>query len=420
MTDDGAVTTLIDRIATGVRVDNPKWVTGLLSELHGAGRLEACAVLADRAARHTRLTMGFDLSDLLHMFRDTGAEQPMTVLAHRAASQMPISDPLDVGVVLAALHGLGMVEAANELLARDPAAHVEADGHTERLLEALRACDAHEAEKKLRARISNTSSPVRGIEDLRNATDDEAFVLVLTLSRHFRHGCEPGGTPTPLWHWEDLSEPEDRAPSPPPRNGHLAPFPDNGCCPPASTTSTQVSPFLAPAGGAGQNAAVMSTGDLAELEARMAELSTPTRVYVAAARFTEVEPDLPELAARIRALLAEAAADEAWQRFIPGYAPPSVPQICAALEPLETHEAAAFLAGVAAVDLVWPDHRHMPAEAAERVADRVVSLLGPEGSWWTNHDAGCGAVNGLTPLFDSLVAGSDGEHFALALQIADD
>ncbi|WP_240805520.1 hypothetical protein [Streptomyces sp. A1547] len=163
-----------------------------------------------------------------------------------------------------------------------------------------------------------------------------------------------------------------------------------------------------------------STGDLAELEARMAELSTPTRVYVAAGRFTEPEPDLPELAARIRALLAEVAADEAWRRFVPGYAPPSVPRICAALEPLETHEAAAFLAGVAAVDLVWPDHRHMPAEAAECVAERVVSLLGSEGSWWTNHDAGCGAVNGLTPLFDSLLAGTDGEHFAVALQIADD
>jgi hypothetical protein len=39
---------------------------------------------------------------------------------------------------------------------------------------------------------------------------------------------------------------------------------------------------------------------------------------------------------------------------------------------------------------------------------------------WTNHDAGCGAVNGHTVLFDSLLAGTDGEHFTLALQIADD
>ncbi|MER7000985.1 hypothetical protein [Streptomyces sp. NPDC000410] len=161
-------------------------------------------------------------------------------------------------------------------------------------------------------------------------------------------------------------------------------------------------------------------GVLAELEARMAELSTPRRVYVATGRFTEPDPDLPELAARIRALLAAVAADEAWRRFLPGYDPPPVPEICAALEPVETHAAAEFLAQVAAVDLVWPDHRHLPAEAAERAAAQVVYLLGPEGSWWTNHDAGCGAVNGLTPLFDSLLAGTDGEHFALALQIADD
>ncbi|MFF3209145.1 hypothetical protein ACFYYB_00655 [Streptomyces sp. NPDC002886] len=163
-----------------------------------------------------------------------------------------------------------------------------------------------------------------------------------------------------------------------------------------------------------------STGVPTGLEAAMAELSTPTRVYVAAGRFTEPDPDLPELAARIRTLLAGVAADEAWRRFLPGYAPPSVPEICAALEPVETHGAAAFLAGIAAVDLLWPDHLHLPVEAAARAAERVVSLLGPEASWWTNHDAGCGAVNGLTPLLDSLLAGTDGEHFALALQIADD
>ncbi|WP_455361534.1 hypothetical protein [Streptomyces sp. SYSU K21746] len=161
-------------------------------------------------------------------------------------------------------------------------------------------------------------------------------------------------------------------------------------------------------------------GVLPELEAGMAELSTPMRVYVATGRFTEPDPDLPELAAQIRTLLVEVAVDEAWRRFLLGYTPPSAPEICAALEPVQPHGAAAFLVRVAAVDLVWPSHRHLPIEAAERAADRVVSLLGPGASWWTNHDAGCGAVNGLTPLFNSLLAGTDGEHFALALQIADD
>ncbi|MET9605928.1 hypothetical protein ABZZ17_12785 [Streptomyces sp. NPDC006512] len=87
---------------------------------------------------------------------------------------------------------------------------------------------------------------------------------------------------------------------------------------------------------------------------------------------------------------------------------------------MEGHEAAAFLAGVASVDLVWPEHRHLPPDVALRAAARAVALLGPEATWWTNHDARAGSVYGLTPLFDSLVAGTDGTYFAIALQIADD
>ncbi|MGY4918923.1 hypothetical protein ACWD9K_27480 [Streptomyces sp. 900116325] len=90
-----------------------------------------------------------------------------------------------------------------------------------------------------------------------------------------------------------------------------------------------------------------SMGILAELEAGMAELSTPMRVYVAAGRFTEPDPDLPELAARIRTLLATIAADDAWRRFLPGYTPPSVPEICAALEAVETHGAASSMRAAA-------------------------------------------------------------------------
>ncbi|MFF5503383.1 hypothetical protein [Streptomyces roseolus] len=165
-----------------------------------------------------------------------------------------------------------------------------------------------------------------------------------------------------------------------------------------------------------------STGPavLPALRASMAELATPARVYVAAGRFTGADPDLPELAAEVRAVLARMAADEAWARFLPGYVPPPVPELCAALEPLETDEAAPFLARLAAVDLYWPTHRHLPADVAERAADRVVSLLGPDASWWTNHDEAAGAVTGVTPFFDSLLAGTDGEHFAVALQVADD
>ncbi|MFE6222803.1 hypothetical protein [Streptomyces sp. NPDC057854] len=159
---------------------------------------------------------------------------------------------------------------------------------------------------------------------------------------------------------------------------------------------------------------------LADLRASVAELATPSRVFVVAGRFTEPDPDLPELAERIRRVLAAVAADETWRRFVPGYVPPPVREICAVLEPLEPVEAAPFLARLATVDLYWPTHLHMPVDAAERAADRVVRLLGPDGSWWTNHDASCGAVTGLTAFYDSLLAGTDGTHYAVALQVADD
>lgn len=159
---------------------------------------------------------------------------------------------------------------------------------------------------------------------------------------------------------------------------------------------------------------------LPALRASMAELATPARVYVAAGRFAGPDPDLPELAAEVRAVLAAMASDEAWARFLPAYVPPPVPEICAALEPLETYEAAPFLARLATVDLYWPTHRHLPADVAGRAADRVVALLGPGASWWTNHDEAGGAVTGVSPFFDSLLAGTDGEHFAVALQVADD
>lgn len=107
----------------------------------------------------------------------------------------------------------------------------------------------------------------------------------------------------------------------------------------------------------------------------MAALSTPMRVFVAAGRFTDPDPDpapdLPELAARIRGLLAAVAADESWESYLLGYTPPSVPEICAALEPVETHDATPFLARLAAVDLVWPSHRHLPVEAAEHAEARL-------------------------------------------------
>ncbi|MFC8461621.1 hypothetical protein ACFUJ0_33125 [Streptomyces sp. NPDC057242] len=159
---------------------------------------------------------------------------------------------------------------------------------------------------------------------------------------------------------------------------------------------------------------------LAGLEADAAEPSTPTRVYVPTGRLAGPGPVLPEPTVRIRTPLAEVTEDGAWRRFPPGYVPPTESRIRAAPEPPEARGAAPFLTGLATVDPVRPGHRRLPEGTAGRAADRVVFLLGPEASRWTDHDAERGAVNGLTPLSDSLLAGTDGERFVPAPRIADD
>lgn len=163
-----------------------------------------------------------------------------------------------------------------------------------------------------------------------------------------------------------------------------------------------------------------TTGALSGLGDCMAALATDVRVYTRCGRFTEAAPDMPELAAQIRGLLGEIFADPAWHRFFAPGRPMSVQDIGDCLEPVEVHAAAAFMAGLATVDIMWPSHRLMDHGEAVRAATRAVALLGPDATWWTNHDTGCGATNGITPAFDSVIAGTNGTCFAVAIQIADD
>ncbi|MER6721370.1 hypothetical protein [Streptomyces halstedii] len=149
-------------------------------------------------------------------------------------------------------------------------------------------------------------------------------------------------------------------------------------------------------------------------------LSTEWRVYVSAGRFTERQPGIGELAAHIRELLGLIAADEAWARYLASYELISALGIESALERIAVRDAAEFMASVATVDIVWPAHHLMDPDGARRAARRVVALLGDSAAWWTNHDAECGAVNGLTPVFDSLVAGANDEYYVLVIQVADD
>ncbi|MFJ8884871.1 hypothetical protein ACIRJR_15880 [Streptomyces sp. NPDC102402] len=159
---------------------------------------------------------------------------------------------------------------------------------------------------------------------------------------------------------------------------------------------------------------------LGELSRTMAALTTGGRVYVRTGRYTEAAADMGELTAQIHELLVQVFEDESWRRFLSPAEPMPPRSIEASLEPVEGDAAAALLASLASVDIVWPSHRLLDREVALRTAAHAVSLLGDGATWWTNHDAHCGATNLVTPVFDSLVAGTDGEYYVMALQVADD
>lgn len=159
---------------------------------------------------------------------------------------------------------------------------------------------------------------------------------------------------------------------------------------------------------------------LSELSRTMAALATDGRVYVRTGRYTEAAADMPELTAQIHELLVRIFEDESWSRFLAPAEPMAARRIEGSLEPVEGDTAATLLASLAAVDIVWPSVRLMDHDEAARTAAYAVSLLGDGATWWTNHDAHCGATHLVTPVFDLLVAGTDGEYYAMAVQVADD
>ncbi|MFD9498976.1 hypothetical protein [Streptomyces sp. NPDC060035] len=159
---------------------------------------------------------------------------------------------------------------------------------------------------------------------------------------------------------------------------------------------------------------------LSKLAHHMDTLATVSRVYIRVGRFTDVAPSTAELAEQVHGLLVQIFEDVAWKRFFTSHEPMPALNIEASLEPIEINEAAAFMAIAATVDIVWPPHRLMDDAGALHTAKRVVSLLGADAAWWTNHDSYCGATNLVTPVFDSLIAGMNGHVFAMLIQVADD
>lgn len=124
------------------------------------------------------------------------------------------------------------------------------------------------------------------------------------------------------------------------------------------------------------------------------------------------------LAGQVHDLVAEL--HPLWERYVPsGAAPPSVSQIEALLEPLGADAAIELMTTLAADDLVWPSSKLMNREIAHDTVTRIVQRLGPGATWWTNRQG-----NSWEPVtactFDGVVAGSDGEYFAILIQVGED
>ncbi|MFJ4672758.1 hypothetical protein [Kitasatospora purpeofusca] len=128
---------------------------------------------------------------------------------------------------------------------------------------------------------------------------------------------------------------------------------------------------------------------------------------------------LRSVAGHVHGLVAEV--HPLWERYLATVGvPPTASQVEACLKPLAADEAVEMMTALAAEDLVSSDEVLMNREIAHHMVTRIVRWLGPGATWWTNHgDLGSShPVSACT--FDSVVAGSDGEYFAILLQLGED
>lgn len=153
----------------------------------------------------------------------------------------------------------------------------------------------------------------------------------------------------------------------------------------------------------------------------MASLSNKPVVSVRYGRFPEGATDDQgpgPLAGQVHGLVGEL--HPKWKRYLPsGARPPTAAQIEALLEPLSADAAVAQMTTLAADDLVWPGSKLMNREIAHDTVTRIVKWLGPGATWWTNRQGrSWDPVTACT--FDGVVAGSDGEYFAILIQVGED
>ncbi|MFK0026306.1 hypothetical protein [Streptomyces sp. NPDC090798] len=159
-----------------------------------------------------------------------------------------------------------------------------------------------------------------------------------------------------------------------------------------------------------------------ELSVLLKSLSSDLRVYVGAGRLRPTGGPgglTKAVAEEVHALVVELY-EGYWHRYAYGTdGPASAPQIEMSLYPKSPAEATALLGELASASLLFPEFAFMDSAEAKSIAARVVGLLGPGARWWSNRDDL--SVDTVTSCsIDTFVIGSDGDRFALLIQVGDD
>ncbi|MFE2163724.1 hypothetical protein ACFXB3_01360 [Streptomyces sp. NPDC059447] len=161
--------------------------------------------------------------------------------------------------------------------------------------------------------------------------------------------------------------------------------------------------------------------NLSDLGALLKSLSNKPAVSVRYGRFPgggTSGPGPAPLADQVHDLVAEL--HPLWKRYVSSRSEhPSAPQIEALLEPLSADATVDLMTKLASDNLVWSGSKLMDREIARDTVTRIVKWLGPGATWWTNRQG-----NSWDPVtaytFDGVVAGSDGEYFAVLIQVGED
>ncbi len=160
-------------------------------------------------------------------------------------------------------------------------------------------------------------------------------------------------------------------------------------------------------------------GTSEQLAAAVAELTSRPEVFAVSGERTGTG-----LAEHVHALAA--AGERAWEDHLDARAAAvSVAQVEAALRPVDGKTAERKLAALASGSMVYTYEILEPQRAA-RLAGQVVTLLGEDAEWWSNHEPGAEGDDHLSwasvtrCTFDGVVAGRNATHFAVLLQVGED